>query len=118
MPLSKERAKKSWDKWYADPANRAKHLARVRKVNLAYYEWAATLKVGRRCARCVEDDPVCLDFHHTDPKTKVAAVSHMVAKQFAKAGILAEIEKCIVLCANCHRKEHAAQAEKAKAPAL
>jgi hypothetical protein len=33
-------------------------------------------------------------------------VSRLVARGFARERIRDEIEKCEVLCANCHRKEH------------
>ena len=57
------------------------------------------------CVKCGEADPIVLDFHHTDAGTKefrIAAViwSHTIA------AIEAEIVKCEVLCANCHRREH------------
>lgn len=57
------------------------------------------------CSRCPESDPVCLDFHHRDPKTKDYNVAQL-ARGFPKERILAEVAKCDVLCANCHRKEH------------
>lgn len=50
-----------------------------------------------RCARA-------LHFHHKDPKTKsfcVGECTHRSTKQ-----LLAEVAKCIILCANCHAEEH------------
>lgn len=49
---------------------------------------------------------VCLDFHHSDPKNKIMSVSHMVNKCRKREDIVAEMRKCIVLCANCHRYTH------------
>lgn len=49
---------------------------------------------------------VCLDFHHIDSSQK----SFDIGKQFhikAIGTIINEIKKCVVLCANCHRKVHA-----------
>lgn len=31
----------------------------------------------------------------------------MISKGFALSGILQEINKCVLLCANCHAEEHA-----------
>lgn len=57
------------------------------------------------CARCDEDNPVCLDFHHVGPE-KSRTVASMISDGCSKEEIRAEIAKCTVLCANCHRKEH------------
>lgn len=69
--------------------------------------WVCGLKRDRGCARCSESDPACLDFHHRDGAEKTASVSAMVSNGRSKASIREEIERCDVLCANCHRKEHA-----------
>jgi lysyl-tRNA synthetase class I len=55
------------------------------------------------CMSCKEADPVCLDFHHLDDKDLV--VSQMLG--YNEERVLKEISKCVVLCANCHRKVHA-----------
>ena len=63
-----------------------------------------TARVGG-CIGCGEKDPSCLDFHHGDGKTdKLGDISKM--RRFGKVRLLAEIEKCDVLCSNCHRKHH------------
>ncbi len=72
------------------------------QVNVAAFkEWKATL----HCTRCSESDPSCLDFHHLDPNQKDKEVGSLRQKSLAR--IKKEAEGCIVLCANCHRKEHA-----------
>lgn len=60
---------------------------------------------SKSCERCGEDDPITLDWHHTDPRTKEHAVSKMW-KERGRQAILNEIAKCQCLCANCHRKVH------------
>jgi 5-methylcytosine-specific restriction endonuclease McrA len=66
-------------------------------------------KVRRGCTHCGEhfyDNPECLDFHHVDPSTKIKSVGYYWRsswKQFNR--MKEEWKKCIVLCANCHRKE-------------
>lgn len=58
------------------------------------------------CILCGENEIACLDFHHIDPETKEYSVSQLLRTgSFSRAA--SEIEKCIVLCANCHRKLHA-----------
>ena len=62
-------------------------------------------KSALKCARCSETHVATLDFHHMDPAEKEYTVSKLVSNgMFTKA--YKEIKKCIVLCANCHRKHH------------
>jgi len=43
---------------------------RKRKV-LARMEWLTEYKTGKPCADCGNTyDPICMDFHHKDPKLK------------------------------------------------
>ncbi|MCQ4333476.1 HNH endonuclease [Natronomonas sp. F2-12] len=68
-------------------------------------EWFSQLKRKQyACERCAEGRSAAIDFHH--PESKVAGVSQMVNHGYSKRRIRAEIERCTVLCANCHRKEH------------
>lgn len=58
------------------------------------------------CVECGESDPVVLDFDHIDPSTKLMKISDSIwGRNWDK--ILKEIEKCQVLCANCHRRKTA-----------
>jgi hypothetical protein len=59
----------------------------------------------RQCVDYGWDDIDVLEFDHRDPKTKLFALSDGY-RQTLKA-LKAEIEKCDVRCANCHRKRHA-----------
>jgi len=45
-------------------------------------------------------------FHHRNPTQKRFTISAAVAAGLRIATILEEIEKCSVLCANCHAKQH------------
>lgn len=60
-----------------------------------------------RCYACGYANPICLDFHHLDPKQKTADISKMVKNGVSINMINIEIKKCIVLCSNCHRLETA-----------
>lgn len=57
------------------------------------------------CSRCDETRIWCLDFHHLDPTQKDLEVSTLIAT-CNKQRIQEEIEKCIILCKNCHADEH------------
>jgi len=60
------------------------------------------------CVDCGEDDPLLLEFDHRDPESKVAEVAWLANRKPWRA-VLAEIEKCDVRCANCHRRRTAHQ---------
>lgn len=51
--------------------------------------------------RCVES----LEFHHRDPKQKDFAISIKAYKEFSQK-VKDELDKCDVLCRNCHTEEH------------
>lgn len=91
-------------RWYA--ANKEKHLALVAKNNAKKREWWPAFKASLFCTRCGENHPACLDFHHRDPVEKDFAVHQAIRRRWGQARVLAEIAKCDVLCANCHRKLH------------
>jgi len=67
-------------------------------------EWITEYKRARGCTRCDEADPRCLVFHHEGSKR--VTITRMVADGYPRKEVLAEIEKCVLLCANCHRQEH------------
>lgn len=68
--------------------------------------------------RCVEYKGSCcqscgyskyigaLEFHHIEPQHKDFTISHLGRTSFDDK-VKAELDKCILLCANCHRETHA-----------
>jgi len=69
-------------------------------------QWTVEYRRHTGCQRCSEADPVCLQFHHSDPEGKTASVGKLISDSAPEAEIREEVSRCIVLCANCHRKEH------------
>ena len=63
-------------------------------------------KFAAGCCDCGERDPIILDFDHV-VVAKRHRVSTMVACGWGLLTIVREIEKCVVRCANCHRRRHA-----------
>jgi len=55
-----------------------------------------------RASTCGETDPLVLQFDHRDGTTKIDTVGTMVNRANWNT-LLAEIAKCDVRCANCHR---------------
>ena len=59
---------------------------------------------SHKCACCgLEDDYVLYDFHHIDPDTKEFGIANASTTRSRQA-YADEAKKCIMLCANCHRK--------------
>lgn len=59
--------------------------------------------LGNKCCicgytKCTE----ALEFHHLDPKEKMFSISSNSNKKWET--LLPEINKCVLLCANCHRE--------------
>ena len=94
-------------------SNTAYYIEKARTRNTAYRQQAhqavlAYLKANP-CVDCGESDPVVLDFDHLDGGNKTDNVSDLVKRRVTWAKIRREIEKCVVRCANCHRRRTAQQ---------
>ncbi len=105
-PTCRECQKPFRRNWYEGSA-KERHLKNVKERkkevrNLAREYVLAYLLTHPR-VECGERDPRVLEFHHRDEKDM--AVSELVAGGYSLATIQAEIDKCDVLCANCHRKK-------------
>ncbi len=66
--------------------------------------WAIEF-LGGKCNKCQgEFHPSIYEFHHIDPTTKDRDPSKMLQLSLKK--LTTELEKCELLCANCHRLTH------------
>jgi hypothetical protein len=68
-------------------------------------EWLVEYKAARSCELCGESTPECLDFHHRDPTLKEASISSVIGR-WSLQRLQSEVAKCVLVCANCHRKIH------------
>ena len=57
-----------------------------------------------RCEKCGETRPEVLDFHHRNPAEKDFTIGRSPIR--TEESLMVEIEKCVVLCSNCHREFH------------
>lgn len=89
-------------KWYENHKEKIiiKNTKNRKKNTVWFTEYKSTLK----CSRCPENHPACLDFHHLNPNEKDFSVTAIANGTYSKKRIMKEIEKCEVLCSNCHRK--------------
>jgi len=76
----------------------------ARKYRAQRKDWLWAYKASLGCLICGETDPRCLDFHHRDGEHKLMCISKMSGSSLER--VRGEIDKCDVLCANCHRKLH------------
>lgn len=58
------------------------------------------------CVVCGMKDTRVLQFHHRDPDKKKYKVSKLVGQGASLPLIAVEIEKCDVMCCNCHTILH------------
>lgn len=90
----------------------AKPVKTINKTRSKVLEFLRRYKQRSGCRLCGENSsPDVLDFHHIDPNTKTMKVNSM-ARNSGVFDVIDEIEKCVVLCSNCHRKMHAESARK------
>lgn len=74
-------------------------LERRRQLQQFIREYLST----HPCVDCGENDPVVLDFDHITGD-KDDCVSNGVRRGWGIVRLAAEIKKCEVRCANCHRR--------------
>ncbi len=66
---------------------------------------AAITFLGGKCKRCGwQGNQAALQFHHLDSKEKDFTIGNVANKSWDS--IKKEMQKCILLCANCHAIEH------------
>ena len=80
-----------------------KQIDRVKK-NKKEYRWRVDqYKLELGCSKCGYNKCVgALCFHHTDPKNKEFMISKATNASISKEKFEVELDKCILLCANCH----------------
>lgn len=75
-------------------------------------EKISTLKSEKGCTRCKIKDPGVLEFHHLDTNKKEFNIADYYYSHFSFEKLNAEIAKCVIICANCHRILHAEERNK------
>jgi len=86
--------------------NKGRVIEWVKKRNQNEYKKWKDYKATLFCIKCGENHPACLEFHHKNPKDKELSLSQIVRRGWGKDRREKELSKCIVLCSNCHKKEH------------
>lgn len=101
------RSTKSYDVMGRTYRDRAEYIkAAVSKRRRKIKELVVEYK-GGKCAVCSYDKFIgALDLHHIDRKTKSFGIA---AKGYTRSweAVKQEADKCVLLCANCHREAEA-----------
>jgi len=78
---------------------------RIRTKNRIFKQKCVEYK-GGKCSNCGYDKCIAaLDFHHIDKSTKDFSISSYTYRDDFDS-IKTELDKCVILCSNCHREEH------------
>lgn len=83
-------------------SNKEYYIQKSKKTRAANRERISKIKEENPCTDCGNFYPaVCMDYDHVSDD-KVTTVSVMVSSK-SLTSIMKEIEKCELVCANCHR---------------
>lgn len=90
--------------WYKKRENLDKRNQRVNEKQIERKKWAIDY-MGGKCQDCGNVyHPCCYDFHHLDPSQKENNPSYFI--KLSKEKAMDELQKCVLLCSNCHRMRH------------
>lgn len=94
--------KREYDKqYYQDPANKQKHREAKQRNKTKFSAWYHSLK-DSPCVDCGNKfHPAAMQWDHRPGTIKTGDVANL-AHRGNKKLVLAEIEKCDLVCANCH----------------
>lgn len=105
-------SQKEWDDlsydmqyYYANKQRQEYLKEKAAEINQRNRDYVKEVKEDGCCQNCGESCPVALDFHHTGEKKNDVAT--LVNKEYSLDKIKSEIDKCELVCSNCHRKHHA-----------
>jgi len=100
---NKEKLAKKHKKYYEENKERVKEYQRNWYKEMR--KWIDDYKIEKGCELCSENHPATLVFHHKDLNKKEFNIANFIRKGNKKK-LLKEIEKCQVLCFNCHAILH------------
>jgi hypothetical protein len=90
-------------------AYKLRALSRNNRLRIELRKRLLEYLYDKSCTFCGVSDIRVLDFDHINPSEKAFSVARALTDCVAWDRILAEIKKCQILCANCHRIRTAEQ---------
>lgn len=104
--------KKQYDREYwqktKDKRNERKS-SNAKKIRDRNADYVFDILRRSSCSDCPEDDFLVLEFDHRDPSDKYENISVMIGHCSSIESIQKEIDKCDIVCSNCHRRRTAKQ---------
>ncbi len=97
---SREKHKSLYSQKYSVKYNIRNNERRIKHLNLIN-----EYKKNLSCVKCGEQENICLEFHHLNPEKKEFTIGSAVSRSWDV--IEKELQKCVILCSNCHKKVHA-----------
>lgn len=95
---------KSTISFHCSAGQKEKNVHRTNILRRKYKAELVALK-GGKCEKCGYDRYMgALEFHHLDPSKKDFSIGDYKNSHLEK--MKKEVEKCILVCANCHREIH------------
>lgn len=97
---------------FKDYQNRGRARCGSCNTKIRRYRTKATAikYLGEKCINCGwEGNQAAFQFHHTNPKKKDFTIGNVANKKWEF--IKNELEKCILLCANCHAIKHSTKSD-------
>jgi hypothetical protein len=82
--------------------NKSYYVEKARIRTEHFVELFNKFKSKLRCLKCGESYISCLDFHHRDSDEKEVGISYASRYGWREKRLKEEIDKCDILCANCH----------------
>lgn len=105
-----DKRREQWRNWYSRNKNTntyiQRHKSDKKKRSSALAEYKKNYKKGKICIRCEFSDWRALQFHHKDKTTKLFNIGESQNSKCSIKRLQEEIDKCELICANCHQIEH------------
>jgi hypothetical protein len=99
---NKEKCAEKAKKWRL---NNKEYIIEQQRLKKRLRKLEAINYLGGKCEKCgLEFHPSVYEFHHKDPTVKEKDPSKML--QLSWLRVVKELDKCSLLCANCHRLTH------------
>jgi hypothetical protein len=86
--------------------NKTNIIIRNKKYADKTIKWFSEYKQTLSCEICGESREWVLDFHHKDPNKKDFNIGGKWRQGYSILRLKNEINKCMCVCANCHRDIH------------
>lgn len=88
-----------------DKEEKRKRIRINDKLRRIRYKKRAVLYLGGKCSICGYDKCIAaLECHHLDPTQKDTSIKDIISGSWSR--IVKELDKCCLLCSNCHREHH------------